>query len=234
MVVLRAFLALLADSPPWRCWSSRSRRCFKAHSELGRRTGKPKPGYIFVNLGYSFLAAAAGGYVTAWIAQHNPLVPRSGIRNHCIAAGCAQRAAAARSTTRLVHARTGGAYASGRVGGRPRAAARFRNLVRALGNSTGAKDMAALHQERPILFRRTNRIADRYQRTPKVTGMILVSAPTVVVPSPFGFRCHGGRKHVEIACLGKELHVAVAIPACKRSKALRRRSIRPGCSRSAR
>ncbi len=37
-------------------------------------TGRPKPGYIFVNLGYSFLAAAAGGYVTAWIAGHNPLV----------------------------------------------------------------------------------------------------------------------------------------------------------------
>ena len=36
--------------------------------------GAPKPGYIFVNLGYSFLAAAAGGYVTAWIAVHNPLV----------------------------------------------------------------------------------------------------------------------------------------------------------------
>jgi hypothetical protein len=36
--------------------------------------GAPKPGYIFVNLGYSFLAAAAGGYVTAWIAAHNPLV----------------------------------------------------------------------------------------------------------------------------------------------------------------
>jgi hypothetical protein len=36
--------------------------------------GKPKPGYVFVNLGYSFLAAAAGGYVTAWIAVHNPLV----------------------------------------------------------------------------------------------------------------------------------------------------------------
>ena len=35
---------------------------------------RPKPGYIFVNLGYSFLAAAAGGYVTAWIAGHNPLV----------------------------------------------------------------------------------------------------------------------------------------------------------------
>jgi len=38
------------------------------------RTGvKPNPGYIFVNLGYSFLAAAAGGYVTAWMALQNPL-----------------------------------------------------------------------------------------------------------------------------------------------------------------
>ena len=35
--------------------------------------GKPQPGYIFVNLGYSFLAAAAGGYVTAWLAVSNPL-----------------------------------------------------------------------------------------------------------------------------------------------------------------
>jgi hypothetical protein len=36
--------------------------------------GKPKPGYIFVNLGYSFLAAAAGGYITAWVAAANPLI----------------------------------------------------------------------------------------------------------------------------------------------------------------
>lgn len=35
--------------------------------------GKPQPGYMFVNLGYSFLAAAAGGYVTSWLAQANPL-----------------------------------------------------------------------------------------------------------------------------------------------------------------
>jgi hypothetical protein len=35
--------------------------------------GKPQPGYIFVNLGYSFLAAAAGGYVTALLAAANPL-----------------------------------------------------------------------------------------------------------------------------------------------------------------
>jgi hypothetical protein len=36
--------------------------------------GKPQPGYVFVNLGYSFLAAAAGGYVTAWAAAVNPMV----------------------------------------------------------------------------------------------------------------------------------------------------------------
>jgi hypothetical protein len=36
--------------------------------------GKPRPGYAFVNLGYSFLSAAAGGYVTAWVAAGNPLV----------------------------------------------------------------------------------------------------------------------------------------------------------------
>ncbi|MFZ0745098.1 MAG: hypothetical protein WAM85_11870 [Terracidiphilus sp.] len=35
---------------------------------------RPQPGYVFVNLGYSFLAAAAGGYVTAWVARDNPLI----------------------------------------------------------------------------------------------------------------------------------------------------------------
>jgi hypothetical protein len=35
---------------------------------------KPRTGYVFVNLGYSFLAAAAGGYVTAWAAAANPLI----------------------------------------------------------------------------------------------------------------------------------------------------------------
>ena len=34
----------------------------------------PQLSYIFVNLGYSFLAAAAGGYVTAWVAVGNPLI----------------------------------------------------------------------------------------------------------------------------------------------------------------
>ncbi len=31
-------------------------------------------GYVIVNLGYSFLACAAGGYVTAWAAAANPLL----------------------------------------------------------------------------------------------------------------------------------------------------------------
>jgi hypothetical protein len=34
---------------------------------------KPAPGYIAVSLGGSFLAAAAGGCVTAWAAKTNPL-----------------------------------------------------------------------------------------------------------------------------------------------------------------
>lgn len=34
---------------------------------------RPRPAYIAVNLAWSFLAAVAGGYVTAWIAAENPL-----------------------------------------------------------------------------------------------------------------------------------------------------------------
>jgi hypothetical protein len=36
--------------------------------------GRPQPGYVVVNLGYSLLSAAAGGYVTAWAAAANPLI----------------------------------------------------------------------------------------------------------------------------------------------------------------
>jgi hypothetical protein len=37
-------------------------------------SGKPQAGYMFVNLGYSFIAAAVGGYITAWASQANPLI----------------------------------------------------------------------------------------------------------------------------------------------------------------
>lgn len=89
MVVLHAFLALAAGfatmaaliavvsallqklTPSWVEETSPA----SSRTNAGQRGGeKATPGYIFVNLGYSFLAAAAGGYVTAWIAQHNPLV----------------------------------------------------------------------------------------------------------------------------------------------------------------
>ena len=36
-------------------------------------SNSPSTSYIFVNVGYSFLAAAAGGYVTALVARDNPL-----------------------------------------------------------------------------------------------------------------------------------------------------------------
>jgi len=35
--------------------------------------GNPSPTYALVNLGYSFLAAGAGGYVTALVGADNPL-----------------------------------------------------------------------------------------------------------------------------------------------------------------
>ena len=75
MVILRAFLALASGFavmaiavivmtavltrlvPSWK-----------------RDEGNPSLGYIVVNQGYSFLAAAAGGYVTAWAAAANPLI----------------------------------------------------------------------------------------------------------------------------------------------------------------
>ena len=75
MVILHAFLALLAG------YATVALLVIVVTELLTRMTpgwagveGRPKPGYAFVNLSYSFLAAAAGGYVTAWIAAGNPLV----------------------------------------------------------------------------------------------------------------------------------------------------------------
>ena len=77
MAVLVAFLTalLMKLTPSW----------------VGEQ-GSPLPGYIFVNLGYSFLAAAAGGYVTAWLAAANPLY-------HVLALGIIVLALAALSAT---------------------------------------------------------------------------------------------------------------------------------------
>jgi hypothetical protein len=75
LVILHAFVALVAGFATMAALVA-------AMTALLTRTvpswtgteGKPQPGYIFVNLGYSLLAAAAGGYVTAWAARGNPLV----------------------------------------------------------------------------------------------------------------------------------------------------------------
>ncbi|HMG87364.1 MAG TPA: hypothetical protein VK574_16650 [Terracidiphilus sp.] len=75
MVVLHAFLALLSGLATMAALIAIITVLLqKLTPGWVGETGKPKPGYIFVNLGFSFLAAAAGGYVTAWIAQHNPLI----------------------------------------------------------------------------------------------------------------------------------------------------------------
>jgi uncharacterized membrane protein len=74
MVTLHAFVALLAG------FVTMVIIVIAATAVLTRLTpswvgeqGRPSPGYVIVNLGYSFLGAAAGGYVTAWLARANPL-----------------------------------------------------------------------------------------------------------------------------------------------------------------
>ena len=74
MVTLHAFLALAAG------YATMAIAVIAMTALLARLTpswvgaqGRPEPGYVVVNLGYSFLAAAAGGCVTAWAAAANPL-----------------------------------------------------------------------------------------------------------------------------------------------------------------
>jgi hypothetical protein len=75
VVILHAFLALLAG------YATVALLVIVITALLTRllpewlgQPANPRLGYTIVNLGYSFLAAAAGGYVTAWIAAGNPLV----------------------------------------------------------------------------------------------------------------------------------------------------------------
>ena len=75
MVILRAFMALVAG------FAVMALLVIVIDALVARLApswtsteGRPQPGYVVVNLGYSFLAAAAGGYVTAWAAAANPLI----------------------------------------------------------------------------------------------------------------------------------------------------------------
>jgi hypothetical protein len=75
MVILHAFLALLAG------YAVMAVIVVAVTALLTRLTPewcgqgvRPTAAYLFVNLGYSFLAGAAGGYVTAWISAASPLL----------------------------------------------------------------------------------------------------------------------------------------------------------------
>jgi hypothetical protein len=75
VVILHAFLALLAGFAVMAALVAAMTALLArlAPGWVGAK-GRPQPGYAFVNLGYSFLAAAAGGYATAWAAAANPLI----------------------------------------------------------------------------------------------------------------------------------------------------------------
>ncbi len=75
MLILRAFLALLSGFVTMAALVAVATAVLmKFVPEWVGNTGHPRPGYIFVNLGYSFVAAMAGGYVCAWVARNNPLI----------------------------------------------------------------------------------------------------------------------------------------------------------------
>lgn len=75
MVVLHAFLALAAGYATVMLLVLLLRAVLqRIVPSLVAVDPHPSPAYTLVNLGSSFLAGAAGGYVTAWIGATNPLV----------------------------------------------------------------------------------------------------------------------------------------------------------------
>ncbi len=74
MVTLRAFLALLTGFVTMIVLVAAATAVLRRFTPgWAGEPGRPGPGYVVVNLGCSFLAAAAGGYVTAIVADGNPL-----------------------------------------------------------------------------------------------------------------------------------------------------------------
>lgn len=75
MVAVHAFLALLAGFATMALAVIILTALFArlAPGWVGTE-GNPTLSYAWVNLGYSFLAAAAGGYITAWASAENPLI----------------------------------------------------------------------------------------------------------------------------------------------------------------
>jgi hypothetical protein len=75
MVILHGFLAILAGFATMAILVVLVTALLtRMAPEWVGEQSKPRTGYIFVNLGYSFVAAGAGGFVTACVAWRNPLV----------------------------------------------------------------------------------------------------------------------------------------------------------------
>ena len=75
MVIVHTFLALLAGFATMAMLvMAVTAMITRLAPDWAGAEGKPRPAYAFVNLGYSFLAAAAGGFVTAWASAANPLI----------------------------------------------------------------------------------------------------------------------------------------------------------------
>ena len=92
MVMVHAFLALLAGFATIAVLVTVMTALLnRVAPEWASAQGKLQPGFAFVNLGYSFLFAAAGGYVTAWSSVANPLI-------HVLALGIVVLAMGALST----------------------------------------------------------------------------------------------------------------------------------------
>ena len=75
MLIAKAFLALIAGFLSMAILVAAATTLFvKLAPGFVGEQGHPKPGYVLFNVIYSIIAAAVGGYVTAWIATDNPLV----------------------------------------------------------------------------------------------------------------------------------------------------------------
>jgi hypothetical protein len=75
LVILRAFLALLAGFGTIALsLMILTALIARIAPEWAGNEGNPRLSYTWVNLGYAFLCAAAGGYITAWASAANPLI----------------------------------------------------------------------------------------------------------------------------------------------------------------
>lgn len=75
MVVLHAFFALAAGFATMAILVTVMTILLqRLVPDWAESAGTPGAGYAFVNLGWTFVAAGAGGYMTAWIAERNSLI----------------------------------------------------------------------------------------------------------------------------------------------------------------